>query len=78
MTDYKVSLKSARVNAGLTQSDVATAIHKNKSTICDWENGKRSINADTLQRLCELYHVPSMDYIALPRSIRETMKGKKK
>lgn len=34
----KVSLQAARVNAKLTQSDVAKQLRKNKQTIVNWEN----------------------------------------
>ena len=31
--DFKITLKAARVNASLTQEDVAKQLHKNKQTI---------------------------------------------
>lgn len=56
--EYKISLKAARVNARLTQEDVARAMHKSKVTINEWENGKRKIKAVDLMSLCEMYGVP--------------------
>jgi len=56
--EYKISLKAARVNANLTQEEVAKALHKTKATICAWESGKINIRATDLMRLCELYSVP--------------------
>ena len=35
----KISLKAARVNAGLTQEQAARAIGKTKQTIVNWEAG---------------------------------------
>lgn len=56
--EYKISLKAARINANLTQEDVAKALHKSKTTIVFWESGKSKIKASDLIKLCELYSVP--------------------
>lgn len=54
----KVSLKAARVNAGMTQDDVAYALHKTKQTIVNWEKGSTAIRYTDLQKLSELYQMP--------------------
>ena len=41
---FQITLKAARVNAGLTQTDVAKAIGKSKSTVLKWEKGKCDID----------------------------------
>lgn len=51
----KISLKAARVNAGLTQSDVAKKLRKNKQTIVNWENRKTEIDKANFEALCRLY-----------------------
>lgn len=61
---YRVSLKAARVNAGLRQEDVAKHIHVSKATIVSWELKKTFPKADQLKSLCSLYSVP-MDAISL-------------
>nr|DAK55189.1 MAG TPA: helix-turn-helix domain protein [Caudoviricetes sp.] len=61
----KVSLKAARVNAGLTQSDVAEKSHKNKQTIVNWETGKTEIDRANFEMLCRMYGC-KMDDISLP------------
>ena len=38
--EIKISLAAARVNAGLTQSDIAREMHINKSTVVNWEKGR--------------------------------------
>lgn len=54
----KLSLKSARVNAGYSQKDVAKLLGKNPSTIINWEKGNgRNINWYDFQRICKLYNV---------------------
>lgn len=66
MEDFKISLAAARVNAGMTQVEVAKALNKNVSTIVNWETGKtKDIPATCLVELCHLYKVPQ-DYILLP------------
>ena len=61
----KVSLKAARVNANLTQEDVANKLHKGKQTIINWENGKTNIDLANFLALCDLYNA-SKDDILLP------------
>lgn len=54
----QISLKAARVNAGLTQKDVAKAVDVDVSTIMNWENGKSSPRAPQIVALSELYGIP--------------------
>lgn len=61
---YKVSLKAARVNAGLRQEDAAELIHVSKATIVSWEQKKTFPKADQLKSLCAIYSVP-IDVISL-------------
>lgn len=65
MDSLKISLRAARVNAGMTQEEVAKVVGKGKQTIVNWENGKTAIPAVELQKLCNLYKMP-LDYIFLP------------
>lgn len=60
-----ISLKAARVNAGLTQKEVAKLVSVGNKTICRWESGETSPKAEQLKKLCEIYHIP-MDSIFLP------------
>lgn len=53
----QVSLKAARVNANLTQAEVAKRLHKNKQTITNWESGKTKISAADLLVLCDMYKI---------------------
>ena len=61
----KISLKAARVNAGLKQDDVAKEIRKTKQTIVNWETGRREIDRANFEALCRLYSV-TVDDILLP------------
>lgn len=63
---YSISLKAARVNRNLKQSDAAKHVGVSVKTICNWELGKSFPPADALINLCELYEVP-IDQIFLPK-----------
>lgn len=65
MKRLKISLKAARVNANLSQENVAKKMKKSKVTINNWENGKTQIDYGNLTELCRLYSV-TMDDIILP------------
>ena len=48
----KLSLKAARTNANLSQSDVAKVLGVSKSTVSRWERGNVKIPDDCLQKIC--------------------------
>ena len=61
----RIKLAAARVNAGLTQEDVAKKLHVSKQTIVNWEKGKVIPNFASVQALSILYKIP-IDFIFLP------------
>lgn len=61
----KLRLSALRVNAGLTQEDVAEKMHINKATLGKWENYKTFPNAAQLNELCGLYNC-TMDDVFMP------------
>ena len=64
----KITLKAARVNAGLTQAEVAKTVKKSKNTIVNYESGKRSPDMVTGKALAELYGCSVDDLIFLPNN----------
>ena len=62
---FKISLAAARVNAGLTQSEVAQKMHVTKQTIVNWEKNKITPKPAQFYMLCEIYNAPR-DSIFLP------------
>lgn len=62
----RISLAAARVNAGLTQTDVAKALNVGKQTIVNWEKGKSEPKMSQSRELSLLYKMP-LDYIFLPQ-----------
>lgn len=64
----KISLKAARVNAGLSQKSVADALKVSNKTISSWENGDTFPSAKFIGLLCRLYNVSYDDIIFLPHN----------
>ena len=63
-----ISLAAARVNANMTQDEVAKAMNVSKSTIINWEKGRNSPKYSQMEKLCEIYKMP-LDYIFLPEPL---------
>lgn len=53
----KISLEAARVNAGLSQKEVANALGVSNKTVSGWEKGKSLPNAERIAQLCDLYKI---------------------
>lgn len=60
--EIKISMAAARVNAEMTQGDVAKALNVSNKTVNNWENGRVKPSFATMQILAELYRMP-MDCI---------------
>lgn len=52
-----MSLRAARVNAGLTQKEAAKALNIGKNTIANYEKCITKPNIDTAKKMAELYGV---------------------
>ena len=53
--DKKITLKAARVNAGLTQEEVAKEMKVSLPTITKWENESGEVRMKQALKLCKLY-----------------------
>ena len=53
-----VTLKAARVNAGLTQKKAAEMLGISEFTLINYEKGKSSPDVHTLKKIENLYGVP--------------------
>ena len=56
--NFKISLKAARVNANLTQTEVAEAMSITRETLRNWENKITCPSKVQYDKLLELYNVP--------------------
>ena len=54
----KISLKAARINADMTQDEVAERIGRSKQTIVNWESGRTEIKYKDLAFLSDMYEIP--------------------
>lgn len=62
MQGLKISLAAARVNANMTQEDVAREMKIGKQTIVNWEKGISEPKISQAKELSRLYSMP-LDYI---------------
>ena len=53
----QITLKAARVNAGLTQLAAADKLNVSVATLKNWERGKTFPKQPQIEALCELYGV---------------------
>jgi transcriptional regulator with XRE-family HTH domain len=53
----KISMRAARVNAGLSQKEAAVRLGVSNKTIGNWENGITFPPADKILEICKLYAV---------------------
>lgn len=58
MAEIKISIRAARVNAGLTQAQAAKALHRNRQAVVDWENGTRDLPDEDLRSMEDVYGIP--------------------
>lgn len=65
MEKLQISLAAAKVNAGLTQEEVAKNMKISKNTLVNWEKGVSEPTVTQGLRLSELYNMP-LDNIFLP------------
>lgn len=61
----QITLRAARVNAGLKLADVAKQLDISEKTLGSWENGETEPRVTQFYLLCSLYKIPP-DGIILP------------
>ena len=64
--ELQISLATARVNAEMTQEEVACSMQVSKQTIANWEKGKIIPKPAQLEMMCRLYNIGE-DYIFYPQ-----------
>lgn len=65
MQKLQISLAAARVNAGLTQEEMAEKMHITKQTVINWEKGRVIPKTAQFEMFCRICGIPS-DNIFLP------------
>ena len=61
-TPLQIRIKALRENMDLTQSQYAEALGVSRSTVKGWETGVNKPEADMLEKMADLHHVP-IDFI---------------
>lgn len=69
MLNAKITLKAARVNAGLTQSEAADEIGVSVATIQNWENGASVPSWDKVKEIERVYNWPADSIIFLRKTL---------
>ncbi len=59
-------LSAWRMKKGLSQEQIANMLDVNKSTVSRWENGKRALDLNDLNRLAEIYGVDPLALLMSP------------
>lgn len=62
---FKITMAAARVNAGLTQKQLAEVCGVSESTVVKWERGDVSPRVNMLPVLENAYGIP-IDYVRFP------------
>jgi DNA-binding XRE family transcriptional regulator len=61
-----MTLKAARVNAGMTQNEAGKAIGVTERTIANWEKGKSFPNVFQIKKIENVYSITYDQIIFLP------------
>ena len=54
----KITLRAARVNAGMSQRKAAERLGVSVSTLRNWENGKTFPTQPHIEKMCDVYGIP--------------------
>lgn len=68
MEVLQISLAAARVNAEMTQEQVAEKMQVDRSTVRRWEKGDKIPGYDESKKLSAIYNIP-LDYIFFGKKI---------
>lgn len=58
LEELQISLAAARVNAGMTQEEIARIMKVSKQTIINWEKGRTIPGIPEMEMLARLYKIP--------------------
>lgn len=66
--NLQITLKAARINAGLTQQEAANKLDISVSSLQNYEKGTSFPNAEVIKRIENTYSISYNNLIFLPRS----------
>lgn len=56
----RISLKAARVNAGLSQAKASKALGIARATLVNYESGRTRVPASIIKKMVDLYHIEAI------------------
>lgn len=65
MSDLQISMASARVNANLTQDEIASKMHVSKRTVVNWEKGRVIPKMAQFEMYCRICNI-GREHVFLP------------
>ena len=65
--DIRISMAAARVNAGLSQAEMAEKLGVSKATLGCWERGVTIPRVDQFQSFCDICKMPT-EIVFLPQA----------
>lgn len=65
MDNKKLTMKAIRINANMTQQELADAMGVSRAAVIAWETGRRNISTVCLMAFCYVMNVTISD-ISLP------------
>jgi transcriptional regulator with XRE-family HTH domain len=71
VNDFKLTLRAARINCGITQAEAAKNVGVSRQTLNSWENGHTQANDFQFNLLSEMYGIPQ-DLIVVPKKTDTT------
>lgn len=67
MSEIKISIKAARVNAGFTMVEAAKRLGISPSTLVSWEKNPEKISAANQDKIGSVYGISTDNIIFLPK-----------
>ncbi len=77
------NIKKLRMQAKLTQEELANKLGKSKNVISNWERGDNKPDADTIEEICKIFYIsPNQIYnweevVEGPQTIAAHFEGEK-
>ena len=78
MVEFGNKLRQLRLQAGMTQADLAKRLNLTKAVVSYYENHERAPSPDVLIKLATIFHVSTEDEMALLWFTIETLRKNKR
>lgn len=68
--NIQISMKAARVNAGISQNEMAHKIGRSQNTVMWWETDKKIPRTDEFMKFCEICDIDPK-YVRVPQVLEK-------